>query len=393
MDYRNRIKGNIWKLYAYWFFHNFIFAYVIERLYWQQRGMTIQQVVYTEIIYAGVIIILEIPTGVISDRWSRKNMLVIGAFLTCFEFIILIYANSFWHFALAVGVAGVSSALCSGTSNALLYDSLKVLKRQDEFEKILGRVNFFDYGASFTAALLGGLTAVSLGFVSNYWLSLVSVIISFIVALSLVEPEIKTVENESTSFSYAKDAIIFLKDHKIIRFVLLTGIIMGSAMNFVDEFWQLYADNISIPVIYFGIISSVDGLIISIFSLVAFKIKKHISYRYILLGCLILVTLGLLIMSFAHSFLAIFILMILSIGIGVSEPLISGYLHNKTESYYRATVESFQSLSLRITIIIVGLFFGYMATKGSIIIGFRFLGFFCLAYLVYYIYNMRQLKE
>jgi len=34
----NYIRNNIWKLYAIRFFHNLIHAYVIERLFWEQRG-------------------------------------------------------------------------------------------------------------------------------------------------------------------------------------------------------------------------------------------------------------------------------------------------------------------------------------------------------------------
>ena len=48
MDY----TANLHKLFALRFFSSLIPAYVIERLFWEERGMTIQMVVYTEIIYA-----------------------------------------------------------------------------------------------------------------------------------------------------------------------------------------------------------------------------------------------------------------------------------------------------------------------------------------------------
>jgi len=76
----NYIRNNIWKLYAIRFFHNLIPAYVIERLFWEQRGMTIQMVVYTEIIYAITVVLLEIPTGIIADKWSRKKMIMVETF-------------------------------------------------------------------------------------------------------------------------------------------------------------------------------------------------------------------------------------------------------------------------------------------------------------------------
>jgi len=104
---------NVWKLYAIRFFHNLIPAYVIERLFWEQRGMTIQMVVYTEIIYAVTVVLLEIPTGIIADKWGRKKMVVLNAFFGCCEFLILVFATEFWHFAAAVFLAGVGCSACT----------------------------------------------------------------------------------------------------------------------------------------------------------------------------------------------------------------------------------------------------------------------------------------
>jgi hypothetical protein len=53
-------------------FYNLTPAYVIERLFWEQKGMTIQMVVYTEILFAITIALLEVPTGIIADKWGRK---------------------------------------------------------------------------------------------------------------------------------------------------------------------------------------------------------------------------------------------------------------------------------------------------------------------------------
>jgi MFS family permease len=110
---------NVRKRYAIRFFHNLIPAYVIERLFWEQRGMTVPMVVYTEIIYAFTVVLLEVPSGIIADKWGRKKLIIVSAFLGCCEFLILIYAREFIHFALAVFLAGVGSAAGSGAENAL----------------------------------------------------------------------------------------------------------------------------------------------------------------------------------------------------------------------------------------------------------------------------------
>lgn len=229
---------NIKLQYAYIFFHNFIFAYVIERLYWQSRGMSISHVVYTEIIYALTIIIFEIPTGVLADKWSRRNLIVIGSLLTIVEIVILIYATCFWHFAIAIFVAGMSTSLVSGSQNALIYESLKYHNKENTFEKVLGKFRAFDFMAAILAALIGSFIATHYGYTTNYWLSLVSVIIACITTFFMKEPPIHVEpDKKPDTKGYIKRAIVFFKQNSNIAFVVVSGILIGVCMNYIDEFW------------------------------------------------------------------------------------------------------------------------------------------------------------
>lgn len=391
-DYKNKIKSNIWKICAYWFCHSLIFAYVIERLYWAERGITVQQVVYTEIIYAATVIILEVPTGALADRWSRKNMLLVNAVLQFLEFFILIFSNRFWHFALVVFLSGIGKAMSSGTSNAILYDSLKLMNEEDKFEKILGRVNFFDYSSSLIAALIGSYVAYRTGLVTVYWISLISVGVSIIIALSLTEPKAITQRNveEVHYLKIIRNAYSFLRNEPSIRFVLFLGIVIGASMVYVDEFWQIYINEIKIPLVYFGVISGVRSLASSIFGVMAYRIKGWLSYRTIFSLSLVTYVGALIATGYVKNVLGLIPLAAAFSVFGVIEPLVSGYLHHRADSSCRATVESFQSLIYRGVTIIVGLAFGFFSTKYSIFNGFRFLGFFSLAYFIYYFFYRRK---
>jgi MFS family permease len=380
-----RYKFNIYLMYAYWFFHNLIFAYVIERLYWASRGMTNQQVVYTEIVYAAVVLLLEVPTGSLADRWSKKKLLAITAFLSLAEFIILIYAKSFWYFALAVSMAGIGKALSSGTSNALVYDSLKMLKKEQLFEKVSGRIAFFDYTACMLASLIGSFVAYRANYITTYWLSLISLIICCFITWCLVEPKVVSQAEKTESYSECiKEAFSFLKAHKTIRFILLFGIVTSAVFIYIDEFWQIYLKEIRFPIFLFGIVSSVRMLSSSISGIYAYKLKKRFSYKQIFNLIIIVFIVSLIASSFANSYLGLIPLLLCFTVIGVVEPLTMGYLHHRTESKIRATVESFQSLVLRAATIICGLLFGYFSTKFSIFAGFRILGVILAVYAVYY---------
>lgn len=390
-----KFKLNIYLMYSYWFFHSLIFAYVIERLYWASKGMTNQQVVYTEIIYAGIVALLEVPTGSLADRWSKKTLMQLNALLSLGEFVILIFASNFWHFALAVSLAGIGKSLASGTSNALVYDSLKMISKESSFEKISGRIGFFDYTASMLAALIGSYIAYSHGNITAYHLSLISLIIAFALTFFITEPTVISEEEKEAGYAQCiSDSYKFLKKHSTIRFVLLLGIITESVFTYIDEFWQVYLGEVKIPVYLFGIISSIRMISSSISGLYAYKLKKHLSYNTIFSLVLITATISVLSTGFLTSVWGL-VPLILSFAIfGVIEPLVLGYLHHRTDSSIRATVESFQSLALRLSTIICGLVFGYFSTNYSIFTGFKVLGAILAAYAVYYfLYSRKRLKS
>jgi len=395
-----RIEANTWKLYTYWFFHNLILAYVIERLYWQDRGMTVQMVVYTETIYAAIVILLEIPTGVLADRWSRKNLLVIGALLACTEFAILIYARSFWHFALAVAFAAVQRALCSGTSNALLYDSLKTVDEEAGFERSLGRLRVFDHGASVLAALLGSLVAARAGLETTYWLSLGSLVVSLVVSFLLIEPprdcgiDIEPASRQDLSFkAYVQEASQFFRQGPVVRYVLLAGVVVAATITYIDEFWQLYADAVAVPVVCFGMIQSSGLLVATATSAVAYKARFWLNLQQVIAITLTLVTIGTLMMSFTVSPGGLLLLIPLYAAAALTEPLIMGYLHHRADSFNRATIESSLSAVNRLATIAVGLVFGWVSTGWTIFAGFRLLGAFTGSYLLYYFLSMSLSTE
>ncbi|MDF2716782.1 MAG: transporter [Paenibacillus sp.] len=214
---------NLRILFAIRFFSSLIPAYVIERLFWEERGMTIPMVVYTEIIFALTIVLLEVPTGMMADLWGRKRMLVISALLGCGEFLILLFATEFWHFALVVFLAGVSRAAGSGSENALLYDTMALQGKSSDFEKRLGQLNACDFVSAIIAALCGSLLAGRFGLELNYWISLGSALIALLLSLLLIEPPTASgdaaVEEEIPFKQYAAVSLQFFRKNRGVSLV------------------------------------------------------------------------------------------------------------------------------------------------------------------------------
>jgi predicted MFS family arabinose efflux permease len=381
------VRSNIGRIYGYLFFHTLIFAYVIERLFAMERGLSIQQMVYLEVLYMAIVSLLEIPTGALADKWNRKNVMTLSAFFTFFEFFILIFAYNFWIFALSMLSAAIAGALASGTLNSILYDSLKETGRQGDFENILARMNILDFAAASTAALLGGYMAAKKGYTFNYWISVISVTVSFIFALSLKNPDVITSEEKdgASYMQHMKEAFLFLKKSHSLLFIIFYGVIIGSVVNYFWEYYQVYNKEVGIPLVYFGLISACFGFLYNASGYLAVKLKDRIPLKVVLSAILVVVSVCFLSSSFIRSPWGLIPFFLAFSLVGAAQPLSLGYLHHRIGSSHRATIESFQSLALRVGSAIVGLLFGYFSTRFDIFAGFGFLGALALVYAIYYL--------
>ncbi|WP_257985191.1 MFS transporter [Bacillus sp. T33-2] len=306
----------------------------------------IQMVVYTEIIYAVTIVLLEVPTGIIADKWGRKKMMVLKALLGCCEFLILLFATEFWHFAGAVFLAGIGRSACSGAENALLYDSLLLQGKEQDFEKYLGSLNAFDFTSAIIAGICGSLLAGRFGFELNYWISFSGMFVSLCISLTLLETPVggNPADKSIAIKEYVNASLHFFRKNPGVSLVVLSGMVTGAALNFIDEFWQLYLNRLHIPVVNFGLFSAAVMLLKLPGNILAHTLKKRFSHRALLSGATAVFAAGFLYLFFMRDLTGLAAILLIFLFSGMIEPLATGYLHHRIDSSMRATIDSFQSL-------------------------------------------------
>jgi MFS family permease len=371
---------NVLRLYIIVFFHNLIPAYVIERLFWENRGMTVLMVVFCEIIYAGTVVIFEIPSGILADKVGRKRLLVIGAIFSVLEFLILLFAFHFWTFALVVFLAGISKACTSGALNALLYDSLKESYKQNSFEKIIGRMNSLDLIASLIAALSGSVVAGYFGFEFNYIISAASMLIALGFTMVLKDPpgiwkrKEGVRESKSTLNDLLSQSIEFYRVNHRLVLIIFHAMAVMACVTYLDEFWQLYLNEIGTIVMFFGVFSAIISLVRIPGNLIAAWLIKHTNEEIIILAVLGITTLAFFIAVILPGPVGLSMIILIFLASGVIDPVITGSLHHKGSSEIRATIDSIKSMMERAITFILGIGFGIFSSNSSVIAGFFFLG-------------------
>lgn len=367
------MRSNINKIYVYNFFRGLVFAYVIERLFWASKGISILQVVWLEILFSGIVVVLELPMGMYADRFSRKNLVVFDAVSGILEMLIITLAQNFWHFALAISLAAVGQTMQSGAHNALVYDTLEVEGNSSSFEKVLGRIQGLGNLGAMLSGLIGGVVASSYGLVSAYWISIVSLAVAFLIALTLKEIRVTPVQKESWKKEEWKEIFNFVVRHRRVRKVMAVAVIVGASVNFLYEFWQIFAEEVSIAIVYFGVIQLVTFAIVSLGGFMADSIKNRIGFRYVIILSLLLTGIGFFVMSFRFQIIGLAMMAIIYFASAVLEPVSLGYMHHHAIEKYRATIESAFSVVEHLGIALIGIPFGLISTQYSIFAGLLYL--------------------
>lgn len=181
------MKMNIKKYYIYCFLENLYPIYPLYLLMMENEGFNVAGISLLLAIWSVPCVILEIPSGILADRWSRKNMLALGAFLKALCYLTWLLSKNFYFIALGFIFWGISSTLRSGAEEALLYDSLVLEKRESSFDRIYGRGRFLSGASNILAAVTGGIIGKKYGYDTALILSVLSGLITTAVAFSFKE--------------------------------------------------------------------------------------------------------------------------------------------------------------------------------------------------------------
>ncbi|MCE1196280.1 MFS transporter [bacterium] len=113
-------------LYAFSFLKSLqFFGAVAVPFYAHRLGMGYAQMFTLEMIFSAAMMALEIPTGIVADRWGRKASLVLGSGFLAAGFLMFGIFRSFALLAVGELVCAAGMTLVSGADKALLYEVAK----------------------------------------------------------------------------------------------------------------------------------------------------------------------------------------------------------------------------------------------------------------------------
>ena len=129
------LQSNITKLYFITALQWFIVLIPVIVLFYQENGLTLQEIFILQAFFSLIIVVFEIPSGYFGDVMSRKYSLLTGSILAFLGYLVYSISYGFWGFLGAEFLLGLGASFISGSDSAMLYDSLVELEKENKKEK------------------------------------------------------------------------------------------------------------------------------------------------------------------------------------------------------------------------------------------------------------------
>ncbi|OGH02997.1 MAG: hypothetical protein A2798_01035 [Candidatus Levybacteria bacterium RIFCSPHIGHO2_01_FULL_37_17] len=307
--------------------------------------------------------LLEVPTGVFSDRIGRKKTVVLGAIAATLAAVFYAIGQAFWILVIGALFEGLSRSFYSGNNDALLHGTLAENNQTEKYADYLGKTSKMFQLALAISAVLGGLILIKWNIPVILWLSVIPQIFCVILSSMLIEPQV-VFHKSANIYQHLKEALFGFTKNKKLRLLSLSSIVgygLGEATYlfhsaFFATVWPVWAIPFSKVLSNLGATISFhySGAVIKRFNIFKILIGGNIYFR--------------IMMTIATVFPTIASPIIVSSGgllYGIVQVAKNSLMQKEFKQEQRATMSSLNSFAGSIFFGIIAFLIGFLADKFS----------------------------
>ncbi|MHA6625891.1 MFS transporter [Pseudonocardia sichuanensis] len=336
----SRLRSRLLPLHIAVFLQGFAFWVPVEKLFMNEIGFTAASVGLMAAAYAAVVPLLEVPSGILADRWSRRGVLVVSSAALTVSALLGGLSHDVPTYVLSALVLGVFFAMSSGTLDSVVYDT--VLEETGDsavFERQLGHSRLVNSAAMVLSSLLGGGLAALLGTRATYLLTVPVAVLSIVALLRFTEPTLhRPAEPTPLRAHLALTYRALARRGRLLPIVTLS-VLAGLVLQVVLEFGPLWLVALAAPAALYGpywagVVSALGlgGLVTGRFPLGRPRAAAVAAALMVLAGVALGTSSHVVVVSVAQVLLA---LLVVAAGIHVAR-----LLHDAVPSTVRAGVAS-----------------------------------------------------
>ncbi len=366
-------RSNITKLYAFSFLQMTLFPMAIITLFWKDRiGLSLTQILLLQGILSVVMVVMEYPSGYISDRIGYRVSLTLAALLGMVGWAVYTVAATFAHVMVAEILLGISLAFISGSDSALLYETLKQEGAELQYARHQGRMSGYGQAGEAVGAIFAGVIYAYAPLLP-FFLQIGVWFLVLLVTRSMVEPTREIVVHAGHLTEALRTARYAFVENKGLRYTIILNSVLGIASFYPVWLIQPYMQHAGVPVTWFGPIWSGANLTVAIFSLASHRAGRYLGDRSMVLLFLILVGVGYFGLGLIGGLWGFLFYYLLTSMRGLRGPMMLSLTQKECPSANRAGILSLQSFCFRLLFVCTGPLVGMLADWGGVREAFHFL--------------------
>ncbi len=390
------IEGNIRKYNLLKVFTKRVYYPLIAIFLTTIGGVTLVELGIIASVTAIVTLLLEIPSGYISDKWGHKSAMLFGSILTAISVLGYIFMPGFIGGLIASTLFFGGAAFSSGTMQAFMHETLLSLGRDKDYSRIMGRAQ--SYG------LLGNVVLIALVPLTYQIHPLIPFIIGFLclaisslIIASFVQPTLRIEVSEKTKglFSNLRSFLSL----RAIATLFLVFVIFGmtsSAFDSASIYREILFTDFGIKPQYLGFILAIGNLCAAITGRYIHLLKRFSPKAFYIFDILYIVTAYVLV-GITNNVIVIIFAFILFPTYDRTRNIIyeSQLLEEFSGSKYKATIISCLNFFPWAFHIGIPLILAHLVTKEGILRGYTQFGGVLLVglTLVFLLYILAKTKK
>jgi MFS family permease len=337
----NEIK----KLYISGFLTGLVFWYGIEKIFMTDIGIDPLGIGLVAATLLIVNLVLDIPSGILADRWSRKGSLAIGAAALGICSLILGSSNSISVYLVGYIFYGIYATAVNGAFEALIYDTLHEQKKAKQYSKVIGRANALFLAGAGLANIASGFLASTFSYRFTFYITIAVCVINFWLILTIKEPKFHKAEIQKKPLHQTAEASKELLKNKLLRGLAIIMSLSAVVELFKSDFGQLYFLRYTESPEVIGVLWAIYAFAWALGSILAHR------YRSKLTSLVLLTTLPVILMSLIDNSFSILLFMVQAVASAALLNQIETRVQESTKSSVRASILSVLSVVAKIVTI------------------------------------------